>query len=96
MDVAGREELPSLDRLRAALDARRRDRPPALRLLDRLLGLDLKLRQYEEGRRFCDAVVAAGGEAALRRAWASPQDAPDVAELREPGHWLARQGLQAA
>ena len=96
MDVAGREELPSLDRLRAALDARRRDRPPALRLLDRLLGLDLKLRQYEEGRRFCDAVVAAGGEAALRRAWASPQDAPDVAELREPGRWLARQGLQAA
>jgi coenzyme F420 biosynthesis associated uncharacterized protein len=96
MDAAGREALPSLDRLREALDTRRRDRPPALRLLDRLIGLDLKLRQYEDGRRFCDALVAAGGEAALRRAWASAQDAPDLAELREPRRWLARQGLQAA
>jgi coenzyme F420 biosynthesis associated uncharacterized protein len=96
MDAAGRDELPSLDRLRAALDARRRDRPPALRLLDRLLGLDLKLRQYEEGRRFCDAIVAAAGPGALARAWASPEDAPDLGELREPRRWLARQGLQAA
>jgi len=96
MDAAGREALPSLDRLREALDARRRDRPPALRLLDRLLGLDLKLRQYEEGRRFCDAIVAAAGDVALTRAWASAEDAPDLAELREPDRWLARQGLRAA
>ncbi len=96
MDAAGRDALPSLDRLREALDTRRRDRPPALRLLDRLLGLDLKLRQYEDGRRFCDALVAAGGDAALRRAWASAEDAPDLVELRDPARWLARHGLQAA
>jgi coenzyme F420 biosynthesis associated uncharacterized protein len=96
MDAAARDVLPSLDRLRAALDARRRDRPPALRLLDRLLGLELKMRQYEEGRAFCDAVVAAAGVAALHGAWRSPEDAPTVAELRDPGRWLARHGLRAA
>jgi len=96
MDAAARDVLPSLDRLRAALDARRRDRPPALRLLDRLLGLELKLRQYQEGRAFCDAVVRAAGVAAMHGAWRSPEDAPTVAELRDPGLWLARQGLQAA
>jgi coenzyme F420 biosynthesis associated uncharacterized protein len=96
MDAAARDVLPSLDRLRAALDARRRDRPPALRLLDKLLGLELKLRQYQEGRAFCDAVVALAGVPALHRAWRSPEDAPTVAELREPGLWLARQGLHAA
>jgi coenzyme F420 biosynthesis associated uncharacterized protein len=96
MDAAARDVLPSLDRLRSALDARRRDRPPALRLLDRLLGLELKLRQYEEGRAFCDAVVAAAGVGAMHGAWRSPEDAPTMAELRDPGLWLARHGLQAA
>jgi coenzyme F420 biosynthesis associated uncharacterized protein len=96
MDAAARDVLPSLDRLRAALDARRRDRSPALRLLDRLLGLELKLRQYQEGRAFCDAVVAEAGVAALHGAWRSPEDAPTIGELREPGLWLARQGLRAA
>jgi coenzyme F420 biosynthesis associated uncharacterized protein len=96
MDAAARDILPSLDELRAALDARRRDRPPALRLLDRLLGLELKMRQYQEGRTFCDAVVAAAGVAALHGAWRSPEDAPTIAELRDPGLWLARHGLQAA
>ena len=32
-----------------------------LRLVEWLLGLELKLRQYDVGRRFCDAVVAAAG-----------------------------------
>jgi coenzyme F420 biosynthesis associated uncharacterized protein len=96
MDAAARDVLPSLDRLRAALDARRRDRPPALRLLDRLLGLELKLRQYQQGRAFCDAVVAEAGVPALHSAWRSPEDAPTIAELREPGLWLARHGLRAA
>jgi coenzyme F420 biosynthesis associated uncharacterized protein len=96
MDAAARDVLPSLDRLRAALDARRRDRSPMLRLLDRLLGLDLKLRQYQDGRVFCDAVVAAHGTGGLATAWRSPADAPSLDELRDPARWLARQGLRAA
>ena len=96
MDAAARDVLPSLDRLRSSLDARRRDRPPALRLLDKLLGLELKLRQYQEGRAFCDAVVAAAGVSAMHDAWRSPEDAPTALELRDPGLWLARHGLQAA
>jgi putative hydrolase len=96
MDAAARDVLPSLDRMRAAMDARRRTRSPTLRLLDKLLGMDMKLRQYQDGRGFCDAIVAAGGTAALDIAWRSPQDAPTLDELRDPGRWLARQGLLAA
>jgi coenzyme F420 biosynthesis associated uncharacterized protein len=96
MDAAARDVLPSLDRLRSALDARRRDRAPALRLLDKLLGLELKMRQYQEGRAFCDAVVNAAGVGALHDAWRSPDHAPTITELRDPRLWLARHGLQAA
>jgi len=90
MDVVGAQTLGSLPELRAALDRRRRERPPAFRLLERLLGLDLKLRQYEEGKRFCDAVVAAAGPPALERAWSSPEAAPTLTELRDPARWLIR------
>ena len=92
MDAAAEGFVGSLARLRTGLDRRRATRPPALRLLDRLLGLDLKLRQYAEGRRFCDAVVRAEGPEALRLAWRSPQDVPSAAELRAPAAWLARVG----
>ncbi len=60
MDAIGAEVLPSLPRLRAAMTRRRESRGLPWRVLERLLGLEMKMRQYEVGRRFCDAVVAAG------------------------------------
>ncbi len=90
MDAVGADVLPSLPRLRAAMDRRRATRGLPWRVLERLLGLELKLRQYQEGRRFCDAVVAAGGTGALALAWSSPETLPTPAELAEPSRWLAR------
>ena len=97
MDAVGAEVLPSLPRLRAALNARRMSRGLPWRVLERLLGLELKLRQYETGRRFCDAVVDAGGPQALARVWSGPQALPTTAELADPALWLARvQGPEPA
>jgi coenzyme F420 biosynthesis associated uncharacterized protein len=93
MDVVGAQALPSLHALRGALDRRRRERPPLLALLELLLGLDAKLRQYEEGKRFCDAVAAAAGPAALHTVFAGPERLPSVAELRDPGAWMQRTGV---
>jgi coenzyme F420 biosynthesis associated uncharacterized protein len=90
MDAIGAEVLPSLPRLRAAMNRRRGSRGLPWKVLERLLGLELKLRQYEEGRRFCDAVVAAEGTAALARAWTGPEALPTAAELAQPAQWLAR------
>ncbi len=90
MDVVGTEVLPSLPRLRGAMSRRREGRALPWRVLERLLGLELKLRQYELGRRFCDAVVEQGGPQALALAWAGPQSLPTAAELGAPAEWLAR------
>jgi coenzyme F420 biosynthesis associated uncharacterized protein len=84
--IAGHEEL------RAALDRRRRSRSAPERLVERLLGLDLKLRQYEQGKRFCDAVAAEAGMDGLNRVWASQAALPTAAELERPADWLARVG----
>ena len=90
MDAVGADVLPSLPRLRAALNRRRESRGLPWRVLERLLGLELKLKQYELGRRFCDAVVAAGGPQALALAWSGPDALPSPAELEQPALWIAR------
>jgi coenzyme F420 biosynthesis associated uncharacterized protein len=92
MDAVGADVLPDLPALREAMDRRRRERSGLLRLLERLIGLDLKLAQYEQGKRFCDAVVAEGGIEGLNRAWSSPSALPTRADLADPAGWLARRG----
>ncbi|HYM45728.1 MAG TPA: zinc-dependent metalloprotease [Solirubrobacteraceae bacterium] len=95
MDAVGAEVLPSLPRLRAAMTRRREARGLPWRVLERLLGLELKLRQYEVGRRFCDAVVQAAGPETLAVAWRSPAELPTAAELAEPSRWLKRVSVPA-
>lgn len=90
MDAVGAEVLPSLPRLRRALTRRRESRGLPWRVLERLLGLELKLRQYEVGRAFCDAVVEAGGPQLLAVVWRSPEELPSAQELAEPERWIER------
>jgi coenzyme F420 biosynthesis associated uncharacterized protein len=96
MDVVGAQALPSLHALRSALDRRRRERPPLIVLLEKLIGLDAKLRQYEDGKRFCDAVAATAGPAALHSVFHGPEQLPTVAELHDPDAWMRRTGILAA
>jgi len=90
MDAIGAEVLPSLPALRRAMNRRRESRGLPWRVLEKLLGLEMKLRQYEVGRRFCDAVVAQGDPQALARVWSGPEQLPSSQELNEPALWLAR------
>jgi len=90
MDAVAPDLLPSLPKLRAALNRRRRSQSGLSRLVARLLGLDLKLRQYEQGKRFCDAVVSEGGPEALGHVFSSPEALPTLEELEHPSRWLQR------
>jgi coenzyme F420 biosynthesis associated uncharacterized protein len=90
MDAIGADVLPSLPRLRAAMTRRRESRGLPWRVLERLLGLEMKMRQYEVGRRFCDAVVQQGGREALARVWSGPEQLPSADELEHPARWLGR------
>jgi uncharacterized protein (DUF2342 family) len=52
----------------------------------------MKMRQYEQGKVFCDGVVAEAGMEALNRVWASPESLPTPSELEHPLDWLTRVG----
>ena len=90
MDAVAPDLVPSLARLRASIDKRRRSQTGLSRLVARLLGMDLKLRQYEQGKRFCDGVVQEAGVAALHHVFSSPETLPTLAELQDPRAWLQR------
>jgi coenzyme F420 biosynthesis associated uncharacterized protein len=96
MDVVGERVLPGYAGLRDGMERRRASRSAPERVLQRLLGLDMKMRQYAEGKEFCDGVVARGGIEALNRVWDSPKALPTQSELGDPDAWLARVAPSAA
>jgi coenzyme F420 biosynthesis associated uncharacterized protein len=96
MDAVGAQVIDDLPRLRAAMERRRADRTGLLRLFEKLIGMDMKLRQYEQGKRFCDGVVARAGIAGLNRVWEAPERMPTLPELDDPAAWLARTEPAAA
>ena len=72
------------------MDRRRQSRSAPQRIIERLLGFDVKLRQYEQGKRFADAVAAQAGIEGLNRVWSSPAALPSPSELQHPTQWLER------
>jgi coenzyme F420 biosynthesis associated uncharacterized protein len=90
MDRAGADRLPSAERFGRVLRARRKQMRGPARLIQRLLGLEAKLSQYEQGEQFISAVEAVGGITLLDRAWESPDNLPNLAEIREPQRWIDR------
>jgi coenzyme F420 biosynthesis associated uncharacterized protein len=90
MDVLGARLLPAYAGLRVAMDRRRRTRSAPERVIERLLGLELKLRQYELGKRFCDLVAERWGIEGLNLVWRAPEALPTLNELSRPDAWLDR------
>jgi coenzyme F420 biosynthesis associated uncharacterized protein len=92
MDGVGPAVVPSVEKIRGRFEERRRSGSALDRAVRRLLGLDMKMRQYAEGAAFVRAVLAAVGMDGLNRVWSDPAMLPDAAEIREPGRWLVRTG----
>lgn len=95
MDRAGAADIPSAARFAAVLRQRRRQAHGLSRLLQQLMGIEAKLRQYEEGERFIAAVEGAGGPELLDNAWRGPEWLPTLEEIRDPAGWIARVGAAA-
>ncbi|HEY1358139.1 MAG TPA: zinc-dependent metalloprotease [Thermoleophilaceae bacterium] len=96
MDALGPDLLPSYAGLRDAMERRRSSRSTPEKIIGRLLGMDLKMRQYEMGRAFCDEVAREGGVDVLNRVWSSADALPTLSELKRPSAWLARNAAPQA
>ena len=89
MDRVGPDIVPTVETIRARFEGHR-GRPGLTQAVNRALGLDLKLAQYRDGAAFCRAVIDAVGAEGLNEVYASPGLLPTLAEIHDPGTWLAR------
>ncbi len=90
MDSIGADVIPSFGRMRATFERRREQTGAVQRAINHAIGLELKMRQYELGQRFCEAIWARAGSEAFARLWSAPEELPTLKELREPDLWLHR------
>ncbi len=90
MDAVGDQLDPRYAELRRRLDRDRQRRSPLESLVSRLLGLQMKMAQYQRGKVFCDEVAGIAGIRALNTVWSRPDALPTGTELEDPQAWIAR------
>jgi coenzyme F420 biosynthesis associated uncharacterized protein len=90
MDRIGARVLVTQDRMARVLKMRRKD--PRMAAFLRLTGLEMKMKQYEEGERFILAVERRAGFGALDVVWSGPEALPTLEEIKDPERWLTRVG----
>ena len=89
MDRAGADRIPSSERFSKVLRQRRQVSGVA-KQLRKLVGIEAKMAQYEQGEKFIAAVEAARGSAFLDRVWSSADLVPTLAEIRDAKRWINR------
>lgn len=90
MNRAGRGLVPSADRFHRTLHDRRQQVSGPAKILQKLIGLEAKMKQYAQGEHFIERVEDAGGPDLLNAVWQSPDQLPDLEEIRDPDAWIRR------
>ncbi len=92
MNRAAADRIPGAKRFAETLQARRDSAGGVSKIIRQLIGLEAKLRQYQEGERFVEAVEREAGEEVFSLVWQAPEYLPSLDEVREPSLWLDRVG----
>jgi len=90
MDRAGAGLVPDAEHFSQTLKQRRNSASGATKLLQRIVGLEAKMNQYQQGETFIEEVEKVGGPELVTQAWQGPEYLPSLAEIREPKLWLDR------
>jgi coenzyme F420 biosynthesis associated uncharacterized protein len=90
MDAVGPAVVPSVAEIRVKFTARRGSAGRMEQAIRRILGIDLKMKQYEQGSHFVKAIVEAAGMDTFNKVWTSPETLPTRDELLSPQSWLER------
>ncbi len=90
MDGVGPTVIPSVAKIRARFNERRKGVGVLDRLLRKVLGLDAKMAQYRDGAAFVRGVVDKAGMSGFNVVWEQPEHLPTKAEIADPDAWMAR------
>ncbi|MBB4920349.1 zinc-dependent metalloprotease [Streptosporangium saharense] len=90
MDAVGPSVVPTVADIRAKFQHRREGGSRLDRTVRKLLGVDLKMKQYAEGSTFVRTVVEQVGMDDFNKVWTSPETLPTQDEISDPARWIAR------
>lgn len=90
MNRVGSERISSHETLKRSLGAQRAQAGAVERALQRAIGIDLKYQQYALGESFFQDVEGKAGMGGVNVVWESPENLPDLEEIRDPAAWLRR------
>jgi coenzyme F420 biosynthesis associated uncharacterized protein len=88
MDRIGEREIVDVHRMSSVLKARRKD--PKSAAFMKLIGIEMKLKQYDAGASFINQVEDKASWDSLAMAWESPEALPTLAEIDDASLWLDR------
>jgi coenzyme F420 biosynthesis associated uncharacterized protein len=89
MNEVGRGQIHDLDRLRRSLKERRRSGSME-KTLQRAIGFDQKIRQYDIGEAFVRTAVERVGMDGFNLVWREEGNLPTLDEVVAPERWIAR------
>ncbi|MFM7145150.1 MAG: zinc-dependent metalloprotease [Actinomycetales bacterium] len=90
MDAVGPAVIENLPVIRQRFEARRDHAVGLNAIIRRVLGMDLKLRQYREGAAFVRQVQSQVGVHGFNAVWADSSNLPSAAEISDPAAWVRR------
>lgn len=88
MDRLGEREITDVQRMSNVLKARRKD--PKSAAFMKLIGIEMKMKQYDAGAAFIKQVESEASWDALSMAWESPDALPSLEEIDDASLWLDR------
>jgi coenzyme F420 biosynthesis associated uncharacterized protein len=90
MDLVGKDIIPSFKEMSSAFRHRRDAKSGAERFIERMLGFDLKLQQYQVGELFCKEVAEKKDLDFLNLAWKREENLPSGEEIHHAFQWIER------
>jgi coenzyme F420 biosynthesis associated uncharacterized protein len=88
MDALSVGRIEGAARMRRTLSRRRHG--PIDRVIQKAIGLDVKVRQYAQGERFVSGVVKRAGMEGFNRVWQRVENLPTLEEVARPEAWVRR------
>ena len=96
MDRAGADLIPSAGRFSRVLRERRRHASPMAKMVQRLIGLEAKMAQYEQGEKFIAAVERAGGPSCSTGRGKAPRTCRRSPRSATRTRWIGRMRVAVA
>jgi len=90
MSRAGKGHVRNQERFEKVVTQRRKSATGVTRIFQKLIGIEAKLAQYEEGEEFIHTIEESEGIDFLNIVWEHPNNLPKLEEIKNPNLWISR------